>query len=103
MVGVGAGLGFALDATLPERPYAFAPPRSLEVDDGIEAFGLLECALAGGDARVDIRIGTHEQGCFAGQEPPRGPGEQAEALPLLWEQIINEQGGRVTRVYRVSG
>lgn len=28
---------------------------------------------------------------------------QPKALPLFWERIIGEQGGQVTRVYRVSG
>lgn len=28
---------------------------------------------------------------------------QPKALPLFWERFIGEQGGRVTRVYRVSG
>jgi len=28
---------------------------------------------------------------------------QPKALPLFWERIIDEQGGQVTRVYRVSG
>jgi hypothetical protein len=28
---------------------------------------------------------------------------QPRALPRFWEQVVEEQGGRVTRVYRVSG